>query len=77
MLHCATSVLVQDDRRPSQSQPLNPKPCLTYQTPQEGRDVYDLGEALYGFLVRFGEEFDVRRVSVCVCSGGDIGRQGG
>jgi hypothetical protein len=25
--------------------------------------VYDLGEALYGFLVRFGDEFDIRRVS--------------
>lgn len=25
--------------------------------------MYDLGEALYGFLIRFGEEFDVTRVS--------------
>jgi hypothetical protein len=25
---------------------------------QSGNDVFDLGEALYGFLLRYGEEFD-------------------
>lgn len=38
-------------------------PCAVYAALQEGCDVFDLGEALYGFLVRFGEEFDVGRVS--------------
>lgn len=41
---------------------------------QEGRDVYDLGEALYGFLLRFGEEFDVRQDAVSVAMGGCVPR---
>jgi hypothetical protein len=39
------------------------QPPAVYAAVQEGCDVFDLGEALYGFLVRFGEEFDVGRVS--------------
>ena len=27
-------------------------------SPQAGNDVFDLGEALYGFLLRYAEEFD-------------------
>lgn len=27
-------------------------------TNKAGNDVFDLGEALYGFLLRYGEEFD-------------------
>jgi len=30
---------------------------------QDGNDIFDLGEALYSFLLRFGDEFDIRRVS--------------
>jgi hypothetical protein len=30
---------------------------------QDGNDVFDLGETLYSFLVRFGDDFDVHRVS--------------
>jgi hypothetical protein len=35
---------------------LLPHPCTS--SPQAGNDVFDLGEALYSFLVRYGEEFD-------------------
>lgn len=38
---------------------------------QDGHDIFDLGETLYGFLLRYGDEFDVRRVSTtppeCLC----------
>lgn len=29
---------------------------------QGGNDVFDLGEALYAFLLRYGDDFDIRRV---------------
>lgn len=39
---------------------------------KDGRDIYDLGEALYGFLVRYGEEFDYESDAVAVQMGGII-----
>ena len=37
--------------------------------------MYDLGEALYGFLLRFGEEFDVTQVRVLHSYALPIGKQ--
>ncbi|KIY94997.1 poly(a) polymerase [Monoraphidium neglectum] len=37
-----------------------------------GNDVFDLGEALYSFLVRYGEEFDYGADAVSVASGGVV-----
>ncbi|GBF99928.1 poly(a) polymerase [Raphidocelis subcapitata] len=37
-----------------------------------GNDVFDLGEALYSFLLRYGEEFDYAGDAVSVASGGVV-----
>eukprot|EP00195_Chlamydomonas_chlamydogama_P017015 CAMPEP_0202894832 /NCGR_PEP_ID=MMETSP1392-20130828/4140_1 /ASSEMBLY_ACC=CAM_ASM_000868 /TAXON_ID=225041 /ORGANISM="Chlamydomonas chlamydogama, Strain SAG 11-48b" /LENGTH=516 /DNA_ID=CAMNT_0049579635 /DNA_START=427 /DNA_END=1974 /DNA_ORIENTATION=- len=37
-----------------------------------GRDIYDLGETLYSFLLRYGEEFDYEREAISVSSGGVV-----
>ncbi|KAI8469643.1 MAG: hypothetical protein J3K34DRAFT_522009 [Monoraphidium minutum] len=37
-----------------------------------GNDVFDLGEALYGFLLRYGEEFDYAGDAVSAASGGVV-----
>ena len=39
---------------------------------QSGADVSDLGELLYTFLLRYGEEFDYQRDAVSVVSGGIV-----
>lgn len=39
---------------------------------QGGRDVYDLGETLYSFFLRYGEEFDYEVHAVSVRSGGIV-----
>eukprot|EP00878_Enallax_costatus_P008207 GHUV01008580.1.p1 GENE.GHUV01008580.1~~GHUV01008580.1.p1 ORF type:complete len:544 (+),score=136.06 GHUV01008580.1:826-2457(+) len=41
---------------------------------RDGHDIFDLGETLYGFLLRFGDEFDVRREAVSVSLGGCVQR---
>lgn len=46
---------------------------VTYvRTPQAGRDIFDLGEALYAFLLRYGEEFDYSQDAVSIESGGIV-----
>ena len=42
---------------------------------QAGRDIYDLGESLYAFLLRYGEEFDYETEAVSVASGGIVSKQ--
>eukprot|EP00879_Flechtneria_rotunda_P006431 GHRR01006759.1.p1 GENE.GHRR01006759.1~~GHRR01006759.1.p1 ORF type:complete len:331 (+),score=91.01 GHRR01006759.1:418-1410(+) len=42
---------------------------------KDGHDIYDLGETLYGFLLRFGDEFDTRRDAVSVSLGGVVSKQ--
>eukprot|EP00798_Chlamydomonas_sp_ICE-L_P005147 gene5147-34957_t len=37
-----------------------------------GRDVFDLGEGLYGFLLRFGEEFNYEVDAVSISNGGVV-----
>ena len=37
-----------------------------------GRDIYDLGECLYSFLLRYGEEFNYEHEAVSVASGGIV-----
>lgn len=39
---------------------------------QSGHDIYDLGESLYGFLLRYGDEFDYGTEAVSVASGGIV-----
>lgn len=39
---------------------------------QSGRDVFDLGETLYSFFLRYGEEFDYEVHAVSVRSGGIV-----
>ncbi|MEW5307286.1 MAG: hypothetical protein WDW36_009693 [Sanguina aurantia] len=39
-----------------------------------GRDVFDLGETLYAFLLRYGEEFDYANDAVSVDSGGVVSK---
>jgi DNA polymerase sigma len=39
-----------------QQQPLDGRPCSPVL--QSGNDIYDLGECLYSFLLRYGDEFD-------------------
>ncbi|WIA23026.1 hypothetical protein OEZ86_009941 [Tetradesmus obliquus] len=41
---------------------------------RDGNDVFDLGETLYSFLVRFGDDFDVHRDAVSVQLGGCVAR---
>lgn len=48
---------------------------MTPWLPQAGRDIYDLGEALYAFLLRYGEEFDYERDAVSVACGGIVPKQ--
>jgi len=43
--------------------------------PQAGRDIYDLGESLYAFLLRYGEEFDYETEAVSVASGGIVSKR--
>ncbi|KAF5839343.1 hypothetical protein DUNSADRAFT_1027 [Dunaliella salina] len=40
-----------------------------------GRDIYDLGESLYAFLLRYGEEFDYETEAVSVASGGIVSKR--
>lgn len=42
---------------------------------QAGRDIYDLGESLYAFLLRYGEEFDYETEAVSVASGGIVSKR--
>lgn len=52
------------------------KPCLhALAHAQAGRDIFDLGESLYAFLLRYGEEFDYERDAVSVASGGIVPKQ--
>lgn len=37
-----------------------------------GRDIYDLGECLYSFLLRYGDEFVYWEDAVSVASGGIV-----
>lgn len=37
-----------------------------------GRDIFDLGESLYSFFLRYGEEFDYETEAVSVRSGGIV-----
>lgn len=39
---------------------------------QSGNDIYDLGETLYTFLLRYGEEFNYEHEAVSVASGGIV-----
>lgn len=39
---------------------------------QAGRDIFDLGEVLYAFLLRYGEDFDYESMAVSVASGGIV-----
>ena len=39
---------------------------------QGGRDIYDLGETLYAFFLRYGEEFNYEMEAVSVRSGGVV-----
>jgi non-canonical poly(A) RNA polymerase PAPD5/7 len=39
-----------------------------------GADIYDLGETLYSFLCRYGDEFDYDGEAVSVASGGIVSR---
>ena len=39
---------------------------------QGGRDIFDLGETLYSFFLRYGEEFNYEAEAVSVRSGGVV-----
>ncbi len=45
-------------------------PCLACL--QFGRDIFDLGESLYSFFLRYGEEFDYEQYAVSIRSGGIV-----
>lgn len=49
--------------------------CQNIFCTQAGRDIYDLGESLYAFLLRYGEEFDYETEAVSVASGGIVSKR--
>ncbi len=55
---------------------LSPTACPSCHasTPQAGRDVHDLGEALYGFFLRYSEEFDYQADAVSIRAGGVVAK---